>query len=306
MPLSPNLRAALFMCLSMAGFTTNDVIAKNLSESMNMGQVMLLRGLFATIFVALLAWQQGALRSPGLVLQPLVLLRVAGETCATIAFLLALAHLPIANVTSVLQALPLVVTMGAALLYGEGVGWRRWMAIGAGFIGVAIIVRPGFEGFSAYALLAFLAVGFAAMRDLATKRIPHSVPTLLISTVTAATVTVCGLFLVGPMGGWSEPTAPEIIELAFGAAMLLIGYQFIILAMRLGDISFVAPFRYTGLLWAILLGFLVFGDLPDVPMIVGAAIIVGSGLFTLYREKVAGKSRASTESVGPTMAPDGL
>jgi len=306
LPLSPNLRAALFMCISMAGFTANDVIAKNLSETMNMGQVMLLRGLFATAFITLLAWHQGALRSPRLVLQPLVLLRVAGETLATISFLLALAQLPIANVTSVLQALPLVVTMGAALFYGEGVGWRRWMAIAAGFVGVAIIVRPGFEGFSAYTLLAFLAVGFAAMRDLATKRIPREIPTLLISTITAASVTTVGLFLVGPMGGWRSPTAPDIVQLACGAALLLLGYQFIILAMRLGDISFVAPFRYTGLLWAILLGFLVFGDVPDLPMIVGATIVVGSGLFTLYREKVAGRSRASTESIGPTMAPDGL
>lgn len=306
MPLSPNLRAALFMCISMAGFTANDVIAKNLSETMNMGQVMLLRGLFATAFVTLLAWHQGALRSPRLALQPLVLLRVAGETLATISFLLALAQLPIANVTSVLQALPLVVTMGAALFYGEGVGWRRWLAITAGFVGVAIIVRPGFEGFSAYTLLAFLAVGFAAMRDLVTKRIPREIPTLLISTITAASVTTFGLLLVAPMGGWRPPTVLDIVQLACGAALLLLGYQFIILAMRLGDISFVAPFRYTGLLWAILLGFLVFGDVPDLPMIVGATIVVGSGLFTLYREKVAGRSRASTESIGPTMAPDGL
>jgi drug/metabolite transporter (DMT)-like permease len=306
LPLSPNLTAALFMCLSMAGFTANDVIAKHLSASMNMGQVMLLRGLFATLFIAALAWHRGALRTPLLVFQPLVMLRVAGEALATITFLIALAQLPVANVAAVLQALPLAVTMGAALFFGEGVGWRRWLAIIAGFIGVAIIVRPGFEGFSAYSLLAFLTVCFAAMRDLVTKRIPHEVPTLLISTATAGTVTLCGLFLVGPMGGWVAPTGPDFMQLAIAAALLLVGYQFIIMAMRIGEISFVAPFRYTGLLWAIVLGLLVFNEVPDLPMLLGAAIIVASGLYTLYRERVVGRSMASTESIGPTMAPDGL
>jgi drug/metabolite transporter (DMT)-like permease len=294
------------MCISMAGFTINDVIAKELSETMNMGQVMALRGMFATLFVSLLAWHQGALRNLGQVLQPLVILRVTGEVLATISFLVALAQLPIANVSAVLQALPLAVTMGAALLYGETVGWRRWLAIVGGFVGVAIIVRPGFEGFNAYALLAFLAVAFAAMRDLATKRIPDAVPTLLISTATSATVTIFGIFLAGPMGGWVAPTIPDLVQLATGAALLLVGYQFIILAMRIGDISFVAPFRYTSLLWAIALGFLVFSDVPDWPMILGATIIVGSGLYTLYRERVVGRSRASAESIGPAMAPDGL
>ena len=306
MPLTPNLRAALFMCISMAGFTINDVIAKELSETMNMGQVMALRGMFATLFVSLLAWHQGALRNLGQVLQPLVVLRVTGEVLATISFLVALAQLPIANVSAVLQALPLAVTMGAALLYGETVGWRRWLAITAGFIGVAIIVRPGFEGFNAYALLAFLTVVFAATRDLATKRIPEAIPTLLVSTATSVTVTVFGVFLAGPMGGWVAPTVPDLVLLASGAALLLVGYQFIIMAMRIGDISFVAPFRYTGLLWAIVLGFLVFGDVPDWQMILGAAIIVGSGLYTLYRERVAGRSQAAAGSIGPAMAPDGL
>ncbi len=174
MPLSPNMRAALFMTVSMAGFTVNDGVTKYMSEVMNMGQVMFLRGAFATLFVAVLAWHQGALSNLRLALQPMVLVRVAGEVLATVTFLIALAQLPIANVSAVLQALPLAVTMGAALIYGETVGWRRWLSIAAGFAGVAIIVRPGLEGFSAYSLVALVCVGFCTVRDLATRRIPAS------------------------------------------------------------------------------------------------------------------------------------
>ena len=300
------MRAALFMSVSMAGFTLNDGIAKHASESMNMGQVMFVRGAFATLFIAALAWHQGALANLRLALQPMVMLRVFGEMMATVTFLIALAQLPIANVSAVLQALPLAVTMGAALIYGETVGWRRWLSIAAGFAGVAIIVRPGLEGFSAYSLVALVCVGFCTARDLATRRVPERIPTLLISTVTAASVSICGAFLIQPMGGWTNPGAVDLMLLACAAGLLLVGYQFIILAMRSGEISFVAPFRYTGLLFSILLGFAVFGDVPDLAMILGSAIIVGSGLYMLYRERVVGRSKAAAESVGPGMAPEGL
>ena len=306
MPLSPNMRAALFMTVSMAGFTLNDGITKHASESMNMGQVMFLRGAFATLFIAALAWHQGALSKLRLALQPMVLIRVAAEMMATVTFLIALAQLPIAIVSAVLQALPLAVTMGAAVIYGEAVGWRRWLAIAAGFAGVAVIVRPGLEGFSVYSLVALVCVGFCTARDLATKRIPEQIPTLLVSTVTAFAVSVCGAFLVQPMGGWTNPGAFELFLLACAAGLLLVGYQFIILAMRSGEISFVAPFRYTGLLFSIALGFTVFGDVPDLAMILGSAIIVVSGLYMLYRERVVGRSKAAAESVGPGMAPEGL
>lgn len=300
------MRAALFMTVSMAGFTVNDAIAKDLASAMNMGQVMFLRGVFATLFITALAWHQGALSNMRLALQPLVLLRVACEVMATTTFLIALAHLPIANVSSVLQALPLGVTMGAALVYGETVGWRRWLSIVAGFAGVAIIVRPGLEGFSVYALSALACVGFCTVRDLATKRIPTEIPTLLISAATAVAVSVCGVLLVRPMGGWTPPGAFDLLLLACAAALLLVGYQFIIAAMRSGEISFVAPFRYTSLLFSILLGFTIFGDVPDLPMIIGSTIIVGSGLYMLYRERVVGRSKAAAESVGPGMTPEGL
>ena len=306
MPLSPNLRGALFMAVSMAGFTANDAITKTMTGAMNSGQVMLVRGLFATILIALLAWHQGALGKPRRALNPMMAIRITCEVGATVTFLIALAHLPLANVSAVLQALPLAVTMGAALIFGEAVGWRRWVAIAVGFAGVMIIVRPGFEGFSAYSLLALLCVAFCAIRDLATKRLPADIPSLLVSTATAASVTLCGALLTGPMGGWSPLTGGEVGALGAAAVLLLVGYQFIIMSLREAEISFIAPFRYTALLWAILLGYLVFNDVPDQAMIAGAVIVVASGLYTLYRERIVGRRRPAAESTAPAMVPEGM
>jgi drug/metabolite transporter (DMT)-like permease len=284
----------------------NDTLVKLASTHMNMGQVMLVRGLFATVLVGALAWHQGALRSPRQALHPAIAVRVVGELGGTLFFLVALAHLPIANVSAVLQALPLAVTMGAALLFGERVGPRRWLSIAAGFTGVMIIVRPGFEGFNIYALMVLVSVGFCAIRDLATKRIPKTVPSLLVSVITAVVVTVFGAFLVVPLGGWTPMSVEVTGTLAGAAVLLLFGYQFIIMSMRVGEISFIAPFRYTALLWAILLGHVIFDDTPDAPMILGASIIVVSGLYMLYRERVVGPRLTAAESTGPAMAPDGI
>lgn len=294
------------MTVSMAGFTMNDTIVKYLAGGMNMGQIILLRGIFATVLISLLAWQQGAFAHLRDAMQPMVMLRIVSEALSTIFFMIALANLPLANVSAVLQALPLAVTMGAALIFGETVGSRRWLAIIAGFIGVAIIVKPGVAGFSTYSLAALACVFWCAVRDLATKRIPERVSSVFVSTLTSAMVTISGAILILPMGGWTTPATPDLLLLAAAAGLLLVGYQFIILSMRTGDISFVAPFRYTSLLFAIVLGFVVFDDLPDLAMIAGASIIVVSGLYMLYRERVVGRSKPAAESIGPAMAPEGL
>lgn len=300
------MRGALFMSVSMAGFTINDSIVKTIMGSMNMGQVMLVRGAFACLLMGTLAWRSGALKFPKQALHPLVALRALCELFATVSYLAALAHMPLGNVSAVMQALPLAVAMGAALFLGEMVGWRRWLAIIAGFAGVMIIVRPGFEGFSVYSLLALVSVAFAAARDIITRIIPNEIPSMLISTMTSIGVMLTGGVLIMPLGGWSPLTSMDLVALAGAAVLLMVGYHFIILGMREGEISFVAPFRYTSLLWAILLGYLLFADVPDVIMITGATIVVSSGIYTLYREKVVGKHKPTTESVGPSMGPDGL
>ena len=291
------------MAVSMAAFTMNDSITKAVSSEMNFGQVMLVRGLFAIVLVAAFAYHQRALRPlRTLILKP-VALRVFGETGGTISFMAAIVHLPLANTSAIFQALPLAITLGAAVLFREPVGWRRWSAIAAGFIGVLIIVRPGLAGFSQYSLFALVSVGFCALRDLATRKIPAQIPSLFITLLTTVTVTAAGGAILVPLGGWTSPSANALGLQALAAVLLLIGYQCIITALRTGDISAVAQFRYSALLWAMLLGYLVFGDVPDAMMVLGASIIVLSGLYAFYRERIRHRALAAESSGLP---PDGL
>jgi drug/metabolite transporter (DMT)-like permease len=257
---------------------------------------MFLRGVVATALIYLLARHRRALRPLHLLMDKWVVLRIFGEVGGTITFLIGLAQVPIANAAAILQALPLAVTMGAAMFLSEPVGWRRWLAILTGFAGVLIIIRPGLEGFSPYSLMILGTVLLAAARDIATRKIDTSIPSLMISTTTAAAVTLAGLVLLVPMGGWRPVDSAQLGLIAVAASLLLVGYQFIIMAMREGEISFVAPFRYTGFLWAVLMGYLLFDEIPDFYMIAGGTIIVGSGLFTLYRERIRSKKKPASRA----------
>jgi drug/metabolite transporter (DMT)-like permease len=291
------------MAVAMAAFTMNDSITKAASLEMNFGQVMLVRGLFAIVLVASFALHQRAMRSLRTLVMKSVALRVVGEIGGTISFMAAITHLPLANTAAIFQALPLAITLGAASVFGEPVGWRRWLAITAGFIGVLIIVRPGIAGFNQFSLLALVSVAFCSLRDLATRQIPAQIPSLFITLLMTVMVTAAGAVILFPLGGWTPPSGRALGLLALAAVLVLIGYQCVIMALRSGDISVVAPFRYSALLWAMLLGYLVFGDRPDAMMVTGASIIVGSGLYAFYRERVRERPVAATTSGIP---PDGL
>jgi drug/metabolite transporter (DMT)-like permease len=291
------------MAVAMAGFTMNDSITKAVSSEMNFGEIMLVRGAFAIALIWGFAAWQGALRPLRTLFVRPVALRVIGEVGGTVSFLAAIVHLPLANTAAIFQALPLAITLGAALLFGEPVGWRRWLAISAGFAGVLIIVRPGLAGFNEFSLLALVSVVFCAGRDLATRQIPAKIPSLFITLLTTTVVTATGAAILVPLGGWTPPSVHALSLLALAAVLLLIGYQTVIMALRTGDISAVAPFRYTALLWAMLLGYLVFGDKPDAMMILGAAIIVLSGLYAFYRERVRHRLLAASTSGPP---PEGV
>ncbi|WP_071673923.1 DMT family transporter [Nioella nitratireducens] len=286
MTLSPNLKGAALMMGSMAAFTFNDTCIKLVSADLPLFQIVFLRGVLTTVAIGLLAWAFG-LRS--LRLPRGDIWKVAGRTAAEIgsmcAFLYALKNMPLANVTAILAALPLMVTLAGALFLGEPVGWRRFAAISVGFVGVMLIVKPGAEGFNAYSLLALLAVLQVTARDLFTRSMSDGVPSMALAVITAASV---GLFGGVAMlwQGWTQVT-PHSAGLVAGASAFIVGgYLFSIMVMRVGEIGFVAPFRYTGLLWALVLGWFIFGDWPLPTTLIGAAIVVSTGIFTLYRERV--------------------
>ena len=291
------------MAVGMASFTLNDAITKEMSAEMNFGQVMLVRGLFAMLLMAALFFRRSKVRGINAAMVAPVAWRVAAEVAGTVAFLTAIVHLPLANTAAIFQALPLAVTLGAAVFLREPVGWRRWLAISAGFIGVLVIIRPGLAGFSEFSLYALLSVVFFAVRDLATRRIPAQVPSLFVTFVTTVAVMIMGGFILFPLGGWTPLSAKGVGLLALAAVLILVGYQCVIIALRAGDISAIAPFRYTALLWAILLGYLVFGDVPDAMMATGATIIVLSGLYTFHRERRLARRVAASASAMP---PEGV
>ena len=284
--MSPNVRASLYMVLSMAGFTFNDVLVKSLDGALSSTQVMGVRGACLSALILLLLWQRGLLNRLGEAFTALVGMRASMELLATFFFLSALTQMSLASISAILQALPLVVTFGAAILFREPVGWRRWLAIFIGFAGVMIIIRPGTDGFHPASILMVVSVLFAAGRDLATRALPASTPSLIVTAATALLVTVAGFALTLANGTWVPVQGVQLGTLAMASVFLFFGYQFIILAMRTGDIAYVVPYRYTSLLWAVGLGYLVFDEMPDKWTIVGSMIVISMGLFTLYREVV--------------------
>ncbi|WP_246660193.1 DMT family transporter [Rhizobium sp. FKL33] len=288
-----NFRGASLMALAMAGFALNDAMVRVVAADMNAGQIMLLRGALTTLIIALFAWRTKPSVSLSMLRDRALLLRTLCEALAAMTYVHALSLLPLSNAASILQALPLVVTMGAAVFLGEKVGWRRWLAIGTGFAGVLVIIRPGGDGFSAASLLVVASVFLAAARDLATKRIKAGAPTLLVSGAASIAVTLSGALLVAPLGGWRTPASLDLAALCFGALMLFTAYQTLIMAMRTGDISFIAPFRYTSLLWSILLGVVFLGERLDMWIISGAGIVVVAGVYMFYRENKLQRQTAS-------------
>ncbi|WP_417684358.1 DMT family transporter [Roseibium sp.] len=292
MDLQDNKRAIIAMLVANGAFIINDALVKLVSGSLPLGQIIFLRGLVTIFLIGGVCAATGVFRSFRVLASPKVVIRTLAEVVATLLYLNALTRIPIANATAILQALPLVVTAAAAIFLGAHVGWRRWSAVGVGLIGVLLIVRPGFEGFDAWALLALAGVFSMALRDLVTRQMPREIPTFGVSLATAIGVTVLGGGLMTTQG-W-EPVGLQELGILFAAAgFVLCGYIFIILAMRSGDISVVAPFRYSAVLWALGLGYAFWGEIPDLMTMAGTSIVVATGIYTFVREHRQGSLRRS-------------
>ena len=280
-----NLKGAALMALSMLAFVSNDAMMKALFADMSIYQAIFLRGLITVPLIALMAWHQGALL---ISIAPrdrlMVTLRVAAEVGATVGFLTALKHMPLANVTAILQVLPLTVTMAAALFLGERVGWRRWLAITAGLCGVMIVIRPGMEGFSVYSIWALGAVACITLREITTRKLSSDLPSLPVALATAIAIGGLGAVMM-PAVQWAPVSVGGWGLLAATSVAIIGGYLFSVMTVRTGDIGFVAPFRYTAMVWAIGLGALLFGEIPDGPTSVGTVIIILTGLYSLRRER---------------------
>lgn len=285
MAISDNLRGALYMNFAMFGFTANDAFMKHLTQELPLFQVVALRGILAVLGLLLVARLTGGLRLPATSKdRGLVTLRSLSDVLATILFLVALKHMPLATLSAVMQVAPLAVTLGAALAFGDPIGWRRMTAISIGFLGVMIIIRPGMDGFNGWSVLGLGSVLTIVVRDLSVRRMGKSVPSITVALGAAVAVTVMGV--VGSVfEGWQPISWMQAGMILCAGVLLIIGYIASVTSMRVGDIGFVAPFRYSSLLWAIGLGWVLFHSLPDLYSMIGASIVVATGIYTLLRER---------------------
>ncbi len=272
------------MIASMVCFTVNDTFIKLTGGALPIGQLLTLRGAMASVFVIALALALGGLRFDlGRAAWKLIVVRAVTEIATAYFFLNALLHMPLANVSAIMQALPLTVAFGAFLVFKDPVGWRRMSAILIGLVGVLLILRPGPEGFSIWSIYVVAAVLCVTARDLVTRLLPEHVPSMTVAV--ANTVNVFLFFGLLSLGETWQPVTAELWQYLIGSTIFIVGgYCFSVRVMRVGEISFIAPFRYTSLVAALILGFLVFGDWPDGITLLGAGIVVGAGLFTLWRE----------------------
>ena len=283
--MTDTLRGSLLMVLAMGAFALEDVIIKSVAAAMPTGQVLILFGLGGMAVFAGVARAQGsALWHPGFCTRPLIW-RAVAEVSGRLFFTLAIVLAPLSLASAILQATPLVVTAGAVVFFGERVGWRRWLAIVAGFAGVMMILRPGMSGFEATSLLAVAGMlGFAG-RDLATRAAPRTMSNAQLGLFGFAMLAIAGGIALAWTGEAVWPTGPQTLALCATVTIGVLAYMALTGAMRLGELSVVAPFRYTRLVFAMVLGVVVFQEQPDLMTLLGSAVVVGSGVFTLLRSK---------------------
>lgn len=294
-----NRRGIVAMAGAMACFIANDAVVKLASAAMPTAQLIFLRGTMATAIVLAVAFATGALARARDTVHRSVVVRALAEALATVLYLTALFQLPIANAAAINLSAPLFIVVLAVAFMGEKVSAAHWLAVCTGFAGVLLVVQPGLEGFNAYALVCLLSALFQALRDLLTRRIAADVPAVLItlSTTVAVTLLAGALSLVE---GWRAFAPRDLALLALAAAFLMGAYYLIVDAMRHGELSLVAPFRYTGVLYAIVLGYLIWGDVPNALAWAGIALLVGAGLFVLHRERA--RARGAGRAPAPATA----
>lgn len=280
-----NLRGIAAITAGMAFLVSNDITLKLASPNLPFGQMVFIRGVMATALIVAVCLAAGVLgRWRGMFTWPVVT-RSLANLGSTFFYINALLHLPIANLTSIMQATPLLLTALAALLLREPVGWRRWLAIVVGFCGVLLIVRPDASGFNTYAVFGIVAIGFVAARDLSTRVVKSDVPSLMVTLATSLSVTIAaGVYSC--FEGWAEVQVQALGFIAISAVCLVCGYHMVVVAFRSGEVAVVSPFRFSIVVWALLGGYLIWGEVPDATTLAGIALVISMGLYTFHRERV--------------------
>lgn len=283
--MTPNLRGSLYMVASMAGFAVEDAFLKAAAQQVPVGEAILLMGLVGIAVFSAIALRAGEAPLPRAILSRTMAIRSGFEIAGRLFYALAIALTPISVASAILQASPLLVVLGAALIFGETVGLRRWVLILGGFAGVLVILRPGLEGFDALSLLTVLAmIGFSG-RDLATRAAPPALSNAQLGVTGFVMLALSGAIILAVGGGARLPDLHAFALIGGASVFGISAYAALTQAMRTGEVSVVAPFRYTRLLFAMILGVAVFAERPDTMTLLGSAIIVACGLAILTQKR---------------------
>ena len=284
--LRTNVGGILAMLLATSMFTICDSTLKVLGRDMPVGEMLFLRGVMSWPIIFFIVVRAGVLaRLPAVATDPRILVRTAFEICSTIFFVVGLVHLPFADAIGIQQFAPLAVMAGAAILLREPVGWRRWLAAFAGFVGVMVIVRPGAATLNWPALLVLGCVACLVGRDLVTRRLRPDTPSVLVATMSIVFVGLSGL-LLAPFETWVVPTPWQMTLVGIAAVSSIFGFYWIVEALRRGEVSVVMPFRYSLIPFSVFSSIVVFGQWPDATTFIGMAIVLAAGLYAVHRERI--------------------
>jgi drug/metabolite transporter (DMT)-like permease len=281
-----NTRGILAMSASVVVFIFNDALIKLAAEAVPSVQAIDVRGLFATLWCTLALLASGTWRQIAMAAHPHVLLRGGLEAAAAIVYLVALFHIPLATATAVNLSTPLILAVLAVLVLKEDVRWRRWSAVIMGFVGVLLVIQPRPGDLSVWTWVALIGTFIGALRDVLSHYLPRGVPTLVVSFTTAATVAIAGCG-GGLLETWQPMSWSALGFIVASSLLLATGYQLLLVALRSGaEISVIGAFRYGSILWALAIGYVVWGDVPNALALLGIAVIVAAGLYILHRERV--------------------
>ena len=281
------------MMMSMACFAVEDTFIKLLSARLPATQILFSIGFGGALITLVLAIVLNVNLADKILLNKHVISRTIADLFGALSFTSAMVLIPMSLLASILQATPLFVTLGAAILLGEKVGWRRWSAIFVGFLGVIIILQPGYGSFQLASLLGLAAVLCLALRDVITRDMATEIPTLTVTFYACLAMGSAGFIAYPFFGAPIMPTTYEAIILICAAIIGLTGYFLLVLATRKGDVSVIAPFRYSRLLFSLGLASLILGEKLTLPILLGGLLVVSSGIYTFGRERRLAKLQKS-------------
>ncbi len=284
-PKSAPTRGIVAMVAATALFCCGDALMKLSATTLPTTETMFVRSAVSALLVSCFAVWTGAFRAWRRAMVPAMGLRAGSDATASLFFQAALGRMPFADIMAVLQMAPLMLTAGSAVFLGEKVGWRRWSAVAVGLFGALLIVKPGTSAFTWWAIAAILAVILGTARDIATRRIDPALPTALIMALSAFAVAFVSL-LGAAFEVWIMPSGTELLMLLSAGVFSMLGQLSLITAVRSAEISVVAPFRYAGIVWALLLGLAIWGHIPDAVALFGIVAVAVAGIYTYHRESV--------------------